>query len=62
MPALDLGPGNRLPALAASSLDRASVRELFQEGLYGASKQRRLRLMGAPRLAGERRVNLRREL
>jgi len=61
MPALDLGPRNRLPALASSYLDRARVRELFQVRLYRAPEQRRFRLVRAPRLAGKRGVDLGRE-
>ena len=61
MPVLDLGPENRLPALAASHFDRASVRNYFKVRLDRAPEQRRLRLMGAARLASQCGVNLRGE-
>lgn len=61
MSALDLGPGDRLPALATSYLNRADVRELFQVRLDRAPEQRRLWLVGAPCRTSQRGVDLGRE-
>jgi hypothetical protein len=43
--------------MVAGYLDRARVRELFEVRLDGTSEQRRLRLVGASRLASESGVN-----
>jgi len=61
MPALDLGPANRLPALGAGHFDRPRVRKLLEVSLERTSEQHRFRLVGAARLASKRGVNLRRE-
>jgi hypothetical protein len=51
MPALHLGPRNGLPALGASGLHGACVRELFKVGLYSAFEKRRFRFVSAPGLS-----------
>jgi hypothetical protein len=58
MAALDLGLGDGLPALGACRLHRARVRELFQIRFDRPPQQRRFRLAGTPRFAGQRGVDL----